>query len=190
MTVTKKHGFASMAQNTAKLAGSSSAFAAICLITEIGKPLVRPVRLEKVLHRGYPLPRFPPAADRLVPGDLPHGFLENANLGEGSGTDAGHQLRNRVAYARSYTVGDGEGGSEGFPAEAHRGNRRPGIRSPWQWRLRGCALDHHRPVQASRESAAANVGCSLSVFPRRTGGALAVFLTGKSSHTAVRSDLL
>jgi low affinity Fe/Cu permease len=33
MTVTKKHGFASMAQNTAKLAGSSSAFAAICLIT-------------------------------------------------------------------------------------------------------------------------------------------------------------
>jgi len=33
MTVTKKHGFASMAQNTAKLAGSSSAFVAICLIT-------------------------------------------------------------------------------------------------------------------------------------------------------------
>jgi low affinity Fe/Cu permease len=33
MIVTKKHGFASMAQNTAKLAGSSSAFAAICLIT-------------------------------------------------------------------------------------------------------------------------------------------------------------
>jgi low affinity Fe/Cu permease len=31
--VTKKHGFASMAQNTAKLAGSSSAFVAICLIT-------------------------------------------------------------------------------------------------------------------------------------------------------------
>jgi len=33
MTVTKKHGFAGMAQNTAKLAGSSSAFVAICLIT-------------------------------------------------------------------------------------------------------------------------------------------------------------
>jgi low affinity Fe/Cu permease len=33
MTVTKRHGFASMAQNTAKLAGSSSAFVAICLIT-------------------------------------------------------------------------------------------------------------------------------------------------------------
>jgi low affinity Fe/Cu permease len=33
MTVTKKHGFASMAQNTAKLAGSSSAFVAICVIT-------------------------------------------------------------------------------------------------------------------------------------------------------------
>src|SRR3984893_1422104 len=33
MTVTKKHGFASMAQNTAKLAGSSSAFVAICFIT-------------------------------------------------------------------------------------------------------------------------------------------------------------
>ena len=31
--MTKKHGFASMAQNTAKLAGSSSAFVAICLIT-------------------------------------------------------------------------------------------------------------------------------------------------------------
>jgi low affinity Fe/Cu permease len=31
--VTKKHGFASMAQNTAKLAGSSSAFVAICVIT-------------------------------------------------------------------------------------------------------------------------------------------------------------
>jgi low affinity Fe/Cu permease len=31
--VTKKHGFASMAQNTAKLAGSSSAFVAICMIT-------------------------------------------------------------------------------------------------------------------------------------------------------------
>ena len=31
--MTKKHGFASMAQNTAKLAGSSSAFIAICLIT-------------------------------------------------------------------------------------------------------------------------------------------------------------
>jgi low affinity Fe/Cu permease len=31
--VTKKHGFASVAQNTAKLAGSSSAFAAACLIT-------------------------------------------------------------------------------------------------------------------------------------------------------------
>jgi low affinity Fe/Cu permease len=31
--VTKKHGFASMAQNTARLAGSSSAFVAICLIT-------------------------------------------------------------------------------------------------------------------------------------------------------------
>jgi low affinity Fe/Cu permease len=31
--VTKKHGFASMAQNTAKLVGSSSAFVAICLIT-------------------------------------------------------------------------------------------------------------------------------------------------------------
>ena len=31
--MTRKHGFASMAQNTAKLAGSSSAFAAICLIT-------------------------------------------------------------------------------------------------------------------------------------------------------------
>ena len=29
MTVTKKHGFAGMAQNTAKLAGSSSAFVAI-----------------------------------------------------------------------------------------------------------------------------------------------------------------
>lgn len=29
----KKSGFASMAQNTAKLAGSSSAFAAICLMT-------------------------------------------------------------------------------------------------------------------------------------------------------------
>jgi hypothetical protein len=28
VTVTKKHGFASMAQNTAKLAGSSSAFVA------------------------------------------------------------------------------------------------------------------------------------------------------------------
>src|ERR1700730_7260980 len=33
MTVTKKHGFASMAQNTARVAGSSSAFVAICLIT-------------------------------------------------------------------------------------------------------------------------------------------------------------
>jgi low affinity Fe/Cu permease len=33
--VTKKHGFASMAQNAAKLAGSSSAFVAICLITLI-----------------------------------------------------------------------------------------------------------------------------------------------------------
>jgi low affinity Fe/Cu permease len=33
MTVAKKHGFANMAQNTAKLAGSSSAFAAICVIT-------------------------------------------------------------------------------------------------------------------------------------------------------------
>src|SRR6202171_1858236 len=33
MTVTQKHGFASMAQNTAKLAGSSFAFVAICLIT-------------------------------------------------------------------------------------------------------------------------------------------------------------
>src|ERR1700682_3265833 len=33
MTVTKKHGFASMAQNTANLAVSSSAFVAICLIT-------------------------------------------------------------------------------------------------------------------------------------------------------------
>src|ERR1700682_3618417 len=33
MTVTQKHGFASMAQNTAKLAGSSSAFVAVCLIT-------------------------------------------------------------------------------------------------------------------------------------------------------------
>jgi low affinity Fe/Cu permease len=33
--VTKKHGFASMAQNTPKLAGSSSAFVAICLITLI-----------------------------------------------------------------------------------------------------------------------------------------------------------
>src|ERR1700682_4051702 len=33
MTVTQKHGFASMAQNTARLAGSSSAFVAICLIT-------------------------------------------------------------------------------------------------------------------------------------------------------------
>src|ERR1700693_4008773 len=33
MTVTKKHGFASMAQNTARLAGSSSAFVAICMIT-------------------------------------------------------------------------------------------------------------------------------------------------------------
>src|ERR1700730_7268436 len=33
ITVTKKIGFASMAQKTAKLAGSSSAFAAICLIT-------------------------------------------------------------------------------------------------------------------------------------------------------------
>ena len=31
--MTKKHGFASMAKNTAKLAGSSSAFVAICLIT-------------------------------------------------------------------------------------------------------------------------------------------------------------
>jgi low affinity Fe/Cu permease len=31
--VTKKHGFASVAQNTAKLAGSSSAFTAVCLIT-------------------------------------------------------------------------------------------------------------------------------------------------------------
>jgi len=31
--VTKKHGFASMAQNTAKLAGTSSAFVAICSIT-------------------------------------------------------------------------------------------------------------------------------------------------------------
>ncbi len=31
--MTKKHGFASMAQNTARLAGSSSAFVAICLIT-------------------------------------------------------------------------------------------------------------------------------------------------------------
>jgi low affinity Fe/Cu permease len=31
--VTKKDGFASMAQNTAKLAGSSSAFVAICVIT-------------------------------------------------------------------------------------------------------------------------------------------------------------
>ena len=31
--MTKKHGFASMAQNTAKLAGSSSAFVAICFIT-------------------------------------------------------------------------------------------------------------------------------------------------------------
>jgi len=31
--VTKKRGFASMAQNTAKLVGSSSAFVAICLIT-------------------------------------------------------------------------------------------------------------------------------------------------------------
>src|SRR5579862_8999731 len=33
MTVTRKHGFASIAQNTAKLVGSSFAFAAICLIT-------------------------------------------------------------------------------------------------------------------------------------------------------------
>src|SRR6202171_5762924 len=33
MTVTQKHGFASMAQNTARLAGSSSAFVAICVIT-------------------------------------------------------------------------------------------------------------------------------------------------------------
>src|SRR6202162_2897293 len=33
MTLTKKHGFASMAQNTARLAGSSSAFVAICMIT-------------------------------------------------------------------------------------------------------------------------------------------------------------
>ena len=47
-----------------------------------------------------------------------------------------------------------------------------------------------RPAQASREPAAAKGGCFLSVFPRRTGGALAVFLTGKSSHTAVCSDLL
>lgn len=31
--MTKKDGFASMAQNTAKLAGSSSAFVAICVIT-------------------------------------------------------------------------------------------------------------------------------------------------------------
>jgi low affinity Fe/Cu permease len=31
--VTQKHGFASIAQNTAKLAGSSSAFVAICFIT-------------------------------------------------------------------------------------------------------------------------------------------------------------
>ena len=31
--MSKKHGFACMAQNTAKLAGSSSAFVAICLIT-------------------------------------------------------------------------------------------------------------------------------------------------------------
>jgi low affinity Fe/Cu permease len=31
--VTQKHGFASLAQKTARLAGSSSAFAAICLIT-------------------------------------------------------------------------------------------------------------------------------------------------------------
>jgi hypothetical protein len=30
ISMTKKHGFASMAQNTAKLAGSISAFAAIC----------------------------------------------------------------------------------------------------------------------------------------------------------------
>ena len=44
------------------------------------------------LHRGYPLPRFPQAADRLVPGALPHGFVENANLGEGSGTDARSKL--------------------------------------------------------------------------------------------------
>ena len=35
ITVTKKRGFASMAQNTAKLAGSSSAFVAICLITMV-----------------------------------------------------------------------------------------------------------------------------------------------------------
>jgi low affinity Fe/Cu permease len=33
MTVAKKHGFASTAQNTAKLAGSGSAFVAIYLIT-------------------------------------------------------------------------------------------------------------------------------------------------------------
>ena len=31
--MTKKHGFATLAQNTARLAGSSSAFVAICLIT-------------------------------------------------------------------------------------------------------------------------------------------------------------
>lgn len=33
VTVTKKHGFASMSQNTAKLAGSSFVFVAICFIT-------------------------------------------------------------------------------------------------------------------------------------------------------------
>ena len=41
---------------------------------------------------GHPFPRFSHAADRLAAGDLPHGFVEEANLGQGSGTDAGRQL--------------------------------------------------------------------------------------------------
>ena len=41
---------------------------------------------------GYHFSRFSHAADRLAAGDLPHGFVEEANLGQGSRTDARRQL--------------------------------------------------------------------------------------------------
>jgi hypothetical protein len=46
--------------------------------------------------------------------------------------------------------------------------------------------DHHDLLKRH----ASQQPLKAAVFPRRTGGALAVFLTGKSSHTAVCSDLL
>src|SRR6266849_5303767 len=47
-----------------------------------------------------------------------------------------------MEYASSDRSGHGEGGSEGFPAEAHRGDRGPGIRPGRQWRYIKDALDH------------------------------------------------